>query len=96
MDPQSLENVETMWLPEVQHHCPGVPILLVGLQKDALKDKDAVAALHKRGEKPVSSKSGEHMADKIGAADYLECSARAGKGIDEVFKVAAKLTLLPY
>jgi len=28
--PTSLENVRTKWLPDIQHHAPGVPFILVG------------------------------------------------------------------
>lgn len=28
--PTSFENVKTKWLPELQHHAPGVPFILVG------------------------------------------------------------------
>ena len=28
--PSSYENVREKWLPEVRHHCPGVPCLIVG------------------------------------------------------------------
>lgn len=28
--PPSFENVKEKWLPEVRHHCPGVPCLIVG------------------------------------------------------------------
>ncbi len=28
-----------MWIPEVRHHCPNVPVLLLGLQCD-LRDQE--------------------------------------------------------
>lgn len=30
VSPSSYENVTTKWNPEVKHHCPEAPILLVG------------------------------------------------------------------
>ena len=30
VSPSSYENVTTKWNPEVKHHCPDAPILLVG------------------------------------------------------------------
>merc|ERR1712224_1033572 len=29
-EPESLTNAESKWVPEIKHHCPGVPFLLVG------------------------------------------------------------------
>ena len=78
-DADSLTHVERTWIQELRHHCPGVPVLLVGLQKD--------------GAAKVSSKNAEHVACKIGAADYVECSARTDKGVDNVFLAAANLSV---
>jgi len=93
-EPSSLEHVEAKWMPEIRHNCPGVPVLLVGLQKDSRKDKDTVQKLQKDGLKPVSMKAAEVMADRIGAYMYVECSARSGKGVQEVFQAAANVSLL--
>ena len=30
----TFQNVEAKWLPEVTHHCPDTPILLVGTKSD--------------------------------------------------------------
>ena len=30
----SLQNVQDRWIPEVTHHCPNTPIILVGTQSD--------------------------------------------------------------
>lgn len=37
---QSLENVKERWFPELQKHCPEVPIILVGNKKDLREDSD--------------------------------------------------------
>lgn len=36
---QSLQNVKSKWLPEIQHHAPGVPFLLVGTNCERRSDK---------------------------------------------------------
>nr|KAJ3420034.1 GTP-binding protein Rho1 [Polyrhizophydium stewartii] len=38
---------------------------------------------------------GLRIANQIGAAKYMECSAKTGEGIHEIFTVAAKLALKP-
>lgn len=37
---------------------------------------------------------GEMVRQKIGATRYLECSARTGEGVREVFETATRLALL--
>lgn len=32
--PSSFENVTSKWYPEIKHHCPDAPIILVGKQYD--------------------------------------------------------------
>jgi cell division control protein 42 len=36
--PTSFENVKGKWCPEVQHHCLGVPFLVIGTQLDLRDD----------------------------------------------------------
>ena len=33
-DNNSFARIEEMWHPEITHHCPGVPVLLIGLKHD--------------------------------------------------------------
>ena len=39
----SYENVKQKWFPDVKHHCPGVPIILVGTKLDLRSDANTVA-----------------------------------------------------
>ena len=38
ISPSSYENVKIKWYPELTHHCPGVPIVLVGTKTDLRTD----------------------------------------------------------
>ena len=88
VNPNSLANVETKWLPEVRRHLQKTPIILVGTQIDLRDDLTVVQHLHKSREFPVDQEEGEKMARRIKAKCYLECSALTMKGIDQVFDKA--------
>ena len=63
------------WYPEVSHHCPNTPIILVGTKLDLRDDKETIAILKKNNEAPISYLEGLQMMKEIGAIKYLECSA---------------------
>lgn len=42
--PDSLENIQDKWIPEVKHFCPNVPIILVGNKRDLRNDPDTIKA----------------------------------------------------
>ena len=50
----SLANVKKYWIQEVNHHCPGTPIVLVGTMTDLRDDPAVLAKLERRGEKVVN------------------------------------------
>ena len=31
MSPSSFDNVSSKWIPEIRHHCPDAPVILVGM-----------------------------------------------------------------
>lgn len=83
--PASFENVREKWFPEVHHHCPGVPCLIVGTQVDLRDDPAVVAKLAKQKMAPVRREDGERMAKELGAVKYVECSALTQYKLKDVF-----------
>lgn len=51
--PDSLDNVQEKWISEVNHFCPGLPIVLVGCKKDLRFDHKTQQDLAKSGQEPV-------------------------------------------
>ncbi len=95
VSPSSLHNVRTKWFPEVSHHCPEVPTLLVATKLDLRDDSEALARLADKHLQPVTSEAGLAVAKEIGAARYMECSALTQKGLKDVFDEAVRVALCP-
>ncbi|MBN3289465.1 RHOG protein, partial [Polypterus senegalus] len=93
--PPSYENVKHKWHPEVTHHCPNVPILLVGTKKDLRNDPDVAKKLKEQNQTTISSQQGAALARQIHAIKYMECSALNHEGIKEVFTEAVRAFLNP-
>jgi len=93
-NPDSLENVQEKWISEVMHFCQNLPIILVGLKCDLRNDPKVIEELAKNKQKPISHEEGLAVAQKIGAYKYLECSAKTGEGVKEVFEHATRAALL--
>lgn len=71
----SYDNVKAKWYPEISHHAPGVPIVLVGTKRDLRDDPDTIAKLAASGQPgPTTPRMGDDLARDIGAK-YVECSA---------------------
>ena len=83
--PASFENVKEKWFPEVHHHCPGVPCLIVGTQVDLRNDDQVKDKLAKQKMSPVTKADGEAMARALGAVKYVECSALTQYKLKDVF-----------
>ena len=52
--------MESKWIPEVTHHCPGVPILLVGTKADLREDPAEIERLEEEGLTVVNEESVFH------------------------------------
>ncbi|XP_076791430.1 ras-related C3 botulinum toxin substrate 3 isoform X2 [Arvicanthis niloticus] len=66
VSPASFENVRAKWYPEVRHHCPHTPILLVGTKLDLRDDKDTIERLRDKKLAPITYPQGLAMAREIG------------------------------
>lgn len=70
-----------------------VPIILVGLKTDLRNDQHSLSMLSAQGLRPVSYEQGAAVAKEIGAAKYVECSAKTRQGVQEVFDSALREVL---
>lgn len=88
VDRFSFLNAKEKWIPEIRHHFPKVPFLLVGTQIDMRTHSET---LRHRAE--VSFGEGMAVARRVNASKYLECSALTQKGLKNVFIEAAIIGL---
>lgn len=85
------------WVPEISHHCPRTPFLLVGTQVDLREDGSTIEKLAKNKQRPLYPESGEKLARELRAVKYVECSAltQVGGGGAEFFHALKHLRLYP-
>lgn len=95
ISPASYENVRVKWWPEIRHHCPGVPIILVGTKLDLRDESKTIDKLKDRKLAPITYPMGLAMAKEIGAVKYLECSALTQRYLKNVFDDAIRAVLCP-
>jgi len=91
----SFTNVKSKWYPEIEHHCPGTPIILVGTKSDLRDDKDMCQKLAGKGQTMVSREDAEAQAKEINAWRYMECSALTQDGLKEVFDESIRASQAP-
>lgn len=72
----SFDNIYSKWCPEIRHHAPNTPIVLVGTKSDL-----RVAG----SEKFVTTIEGKKLKQKIRAAAFVECSAIKKENLSDVF-----------
>eukprot|EP01101_Sappina_pedata_P012973 TRINITY_DN92_c0_g2_i1.p2 TRINITY_DN92_c0_g2~~TRINITY_DN92_c0_g2_i1.p2 ORF type:complete len:196 (-),score=103.50 TRINITY_DN92_c0_g2_i1:99-686(-) len=95
ISPASFENVRAKWVPEIQHHCPNAPVILVGTKLDMREDKETLDRLAEKKLSPISTEQGNKMATEIKAVKFMECSALTQKGLKDVFDEAIRAVLAP-
>jgi len=93
ISPSSFENVGAKWVPEISHHCPGVPWILVGNKKDLRDDPAILDKLLTQGHSPITFEQGLAKANQLGAVTYLENSALTQEGLKTVFDEAIRAAL---
>jgi len=94
ISPASFENVKTKWHPEILHHAPGVPFILVGTKLDLREDEETISRLREKRLAPITEVKGHSLAQELHAYKYLECSALTQKGLKTVFDEAIRCVLI--
>src|SRR3990167_2734699 len=77
----SFDNVATKWCPEIRHHCPDIPFIVVAMKTDLVGS----AAIDK--EDLVDLEEAKKLAKELGGR-YMECSSFTGKGVRGLFEEA--------
>jgi len=95
VNPSSFENVRAKWYPEVSHHCPNTPIILVGTKVDLREDGPTIEKLSAKKQAPITYEQGLQMMQEIGGVKYMECSALTQMGLKAVFDEAIRAVLAP-
>ncbi|CAM1330736.1 Uncharacterised protein g10376 [Pycnogonum litorale] len=83
----SYDAIHAKWIPEIRHHCPKTPIILVGTKIDLRDDPESSNV--------VTRKMGQKLASRIKVSKYVECSALTKDGLKEVFEEAVRAVLKP-
>ncbi|KAJ7016716.1 cell division control protein 42 [Mycena alexandri] len=98
----SFDNVKEKWFPEVHHHCPDIPCVVVATQIDLRDEFEAIEsterespASEKRGFPPITTAQGERLAWELEAAKYVECSAKTQQGVSDAFYQACVAAITP-
>jgi len=91
----SFDNVKAKWAPEIEHHAPGVPIILVGTKLDLRDDEATKESMRKMRTTPVQYEEGLTCSREIKAQKYLECSALTQRNLKSVFDEAIRAVLNP-
>lgn len=63
--PSSFENVTSKWYPEIKHHCPDAPMILVGTKIDLRDDRETLTALAEQGLSAIKREQGQKLANKV-------------------------------
>ena len=77
-------------MPELRHHCPDVPFILVGNKADLRSDERALEKLKAKGASLVSFEHAQRVGQDVGADAVLECSAKTQEGVKDVFDNAVR------
>jgi len=95
VNPASFENIRSKWFPEISHHCPHTPLILVGTKVDLRDHVETQQKLAAKKQAPVSHEQGMQMMGELAARKYLECSALSQQGLKAVFDEAIRAVIAP-
>ena len=68
------------WVPEIKHHCPNTPFLIVGTKVDLRDDAETIEKLTENNQEVITREMGERFSRELKAVKYVECSAKTQVG----------------
>ena len=63
-------GLTVQWFPEISHHAPNIPIILVGTKLDLREDRETIDKLREKRQAPITYPQGIQMAKEINAVRY--------------------------
>ena len=89
---RTFSNLRKVWLPELQHHQPTTPFIIVGTKQD-LRSQVSVDMMkadndHDLRDGMRSEEFYESGCENLGGKVYIECSAKTRFNIERVFEMA--------
>ncbi len=94
--PTTFDNVAKKWYPEIQHHSPGVPFILIGTKIDLRNDPKTIAELEEKKQEPISKAQGEQQCRELKGYKYMECSALTQEGLKQVFDESIRCVIFAH
>ena len=82
----TLANVRSLWYPEFRHYCPDAPFILCGTKNDLRLDPT---------EKHIRFEDAQALGRELGAHKVIECSAKTGNNLKDVFDEAILAVVKP-
>jgi len=95
VSPPSFEAIRQKWVPELRHHSPNVPIILVGTKSDLREDEDNLSKLREKRLQPIGTDQAQELVRELGLFSYVEVSAVSQAKVQEVFEEAVRAVITP-
>ena len=87
---ETLESIESRWLPELNINCPAVPFIIAGCKRDEMCDGPEGGVCKEGTCCDLGEEQLTALLSRTGASAYIDCSALADENVDTVFGVAAE------
>ncbi|XP_071820646.1 ras-related protein Rac1-like [Apostichopus japonicus] len=92
----SYQNIKEKWYPEIRHHCPNTPIILVGTKQDLRGDEKGNCEQQRKSDSEsavITHSQGLRLQKKVKAVKYVECSALTQEGLKVTLHEAIRAAL---
>ena len=87
---ETLQSIESKWLPELKRNCPGVPFIIAGCKRDEMCDGPEGCVCEEGTCCDLGEEELAALLLRTGASAYLDCSALTDENVEAVFGVAAE------